>query len=472
MILPVKVSLLLVYTFVSWGASACNTAQGDGPNVLLIGVETLRADHVGCLGYFRDTTPAIDRLAKEGAVFSRAMATSSWTIPAVMSVMTSLYPGLHNAKDFREKTPEEITTLAEILKERGYVTVAFAGNPLLDGNYGFRQGFDLYDDFTVQLHLDLDLFAEGGMATLDAVHDAVTNQAVHRTATSWLKANHRERFFMFVFYFDPHIDYIPPPPFDGRFDPDYDGAMDGRGLAFELLRSTRPPQRDLDHIIALYDGELAHTDGYISKLLDEFRKFGILDNTLVIVFGDHGEEFYEHGATVHGLTLYNEVIHVPLILRWPSVIPGNKKNGALVSGVDIMPTILDYLDIKYDGFMQGRSLRPLVEGKKSLMHEVVYAELNISPRAFSAAISQGDKIILDLNSGARQIFDLNNDPYERDNLCNEQLPLKETAIESNLRIWLANNEKMSRQLLKNQDGLKIKIDESQVAGLRSLGYLQ
>jgi arylsulfatase A-like enzyme len=380
MMLQAKVSLLLVCILVSTGMTAC---KRGGPNVLLIGVESLRADHVGCLGYFRDTTPTLDRLARKGVVFSRAMATSSWTIPAVMSVMTSLYPAIHNAKDFRQKTPEEITTLAEILKEKGYVTVAFAGNPLLDGSYGFRQGFDLYDDFTVQLHLGLDLFAEGGATTPDAVHDAVTNQVIHRAATSWLKANHRKRFFMFVFYFDPHIDYIPPPPFDRRFDPDYEGSMDGRGLAFEPLRSVRPPQRDLDHTIALYDGELLHTDGYISKLLDEFGEYGILDNTLVVVFGDHGEEFYEHGSTVHGLTLYNEVIHIPLILRWPSAIPGNKKNGALVSGVDIMPTILDYLDIKYDGFMQGRSLRALVEGEKSVLHDVVYAELRASNKTYS-----------------------------------------------------------------------------------------
>jgi arylsulfatase A-like enzyme len=472
MTLQVKLSLLLVCTFVSPGTSAYKKGQGGGPNVLLIGVESLRADHVGCLGYFRDTTPTLDRLATEGVVFNRAMATSSWTIPAVMSVMTSLYPGLHNAKDFRQKTPEEITTLAEILKERGYVTVAFAGNPLLDGSYGFRQGFDLYDDFTVQLHLGLDLFEEGGEITLDTVHDAVTNQAIHRAATSWLKANHGERFFMFVFYFDPHIDYIPPPPFDRKFDPDYEGAIDGKGLASEPLRSTRPPQRDLDHIIALYDGELLHTDGYISKLLDEFRKLGIWDDTLVVVFGDHGEEFYEHGSTVHGLTLYNEVLRIPLILRRPSVIPGNKKVGTLVNGVDIMPTILDYLDIKYNGFMQGGSLRPLIEGKRSMLHDVVYAELNISPRDSSAAISRDEKIILDLHSGARQIFDLNNDPCERDNLYNEQLPLKEFAIESNLWSWLANNEKMSSQLFKDKDDLKIKIDESRVAGLRSLGYLQ
>ena len=338
------------------GVSPANkTSRYKQPNILLIGIETLRADHVSCLGYARNTTPAIDKLAKEGVVFSRAIASCSWTMPTIMSIFTSLYPDLHKATDGFKKLPEGITTLAEILKENGYLTVAVVSSPILNHTFGFSKGFDLYDDFSVGLDIDLDLFEND---KTNRNHDifgsgAMTSKAVNRTAVAWFEKNHQKPFFMFVFYFDPHYDYVPPAPFNTVFDPNYEGSIDGRRIASELRRTTRPAQRDLDHMIALYDGEILYTDGYVSKLLEKLKELQLLDETLIIVFGDHGDEFYEHGSTVHGYTLYDEVIHFPLILRWPGAVPQNKQISALVSQVDIMPTILDYLDVEYKGLMQG-----------------------------------------------------------------------------------------------------------------------
>ena len=448
------------------------TNHPDRPNVLLIGIETLRADHVGCLGHHRNTTPTFDKLAKEGVLFSNAIATSSWTMPTNMSVFTSLYPDVHKTTTYQEKLPEARNTLAQILKENGYITAAFVSNPTLGHQYGFSKGFDLYDDFSVALDLGADLFGNNDRTGQNA-RTTLTNEVVSRAAIGWLQKNHTKPFFMFVFYFDPHHDYIPPPPFDTVFDPDYEGSIDGRGIAYEPRKSTRPAQRDLEHIIALYDGEILYTDGYVSKLLEKFAEYGILDETLIVLFGDHGDEFYEHGSTAHAHTLYNELIHIPLIFTLPSLIPQNKRVGAMVSQVDIMPTILDYLNIEYDGFIQGRSLRPLVEGPKNNLHDVVYAEVKTPKNeALSAVITENHKFILNSSTGSKELFDLNNDPNEQNNIYESRLLAGSVPLEYQLKQWLANNEKITRQLFGNENLQKIELDENQLKQLKSLGYLQ
>lgn len=442
--------------------------QSSRPNILLIGIETLRADHVGHLGYHRDTTPTFDKLAEEGVAFSRAIATSSWTMPTVMSVLTSLYPGVHKMTGSQKKLPEGRNTLADILKKNDYVTAAFISNPTLNNRYGFSKGFDLYDDFSVDIELDLNLFEKNDKVGLH-VHNAKTNEVVNHASIDWLRKNHDKPFFMFVFYFDPHYDYIPPPPFDTVFDHNYDGSTDGRGI----IGKPRPPQRDLDHIIALYDGEILYTDSYISKLLGKFTEYGILDDTLIIVFGDHGDEFYEHGSTAHGSSLYSELTHIPLAFRWPSVIPRGRRVSAMVSQVDIMPTILDYLNIEHDGFMQGSSLRPLIEGRKEKLHDMVYGEISIhANQFFAAAISKDHKFILDLNTGKKQLFDLNNDPNEQVNIYEEKSLAGPVPLEDHLTLWLINNTRLADQLSNEKNSNKVELDEEHIKQLKALGYLQ
>lgn len=442
------------------------------PYVLLIGIETLRADHVGCIGYSRNTTPTLDAIAKEGVVFSKAMATASWTMPAVMSVLTSLYPEVHGTTNYDRKLPEDVITLAEVLRENGYKTVAFVSNPTLDGRHGFCRGFDLYDDFSVWLDfVGLGKHVVGPNAAPNPdVHQTLTNEPLTRVALRWIERHHQEPFFMFVFYFDPHYDYIPPPPFDTMFDPNYDGSVDGRGIVEEPRRSNRPPQRDLDHIIALYDGEIRYTDTCISKLLDAFDKFGILDESFVIIFGDHGDEFYEHGRTGHAHTLYNELIHIPLILRWPSNILKGKRIGALASQVDIMPTILDYLGIQHQRAIQGTSLRDLIEGRVCGVHDFVFA----GGRAHRCAvIGNQNKMILNPGAGGREFYDLVNDPREQNSV---HQALSSSALvasfECHLEQWSSENEKLAAQFPRGSDFDRIQLDERRLKQLKALGYVQ
>ena len=446
---------------------ADKAGQTGKPNVLLIGVETLRADHVSCLGYTRATTPTLDKLAKEGALFSKAIATSSWTMPTNMSIFTSLYPGVHKTTDYQKKLPQGRSTLADIMKTQGYTTAAFVSNPTLGSQYGFSQGFDLYDDFSVDLDLGLNLFEDNDKGG-KKVHNAMTSKAVNRSAISWLQKNYDNPFFMFVFYFDPHYDYIPPPPFDTIFDPNYDGRTDGRGI----VNKPQPQPRDLEHIIALYDGEILYTDGYVSKLLEKFAEYGIIDNTLVVIYSDHGDEFYEHGSTAHGHSLHNELTHIPLIFNWPRAIAGNKKIDCLVSQIDIMPTILDYLDIQYSSDMQGKSLKGLIEGKEENPHDIVYGEVSIHPnKLFAAARSRNYKFILDLQTGKKQLFNINDDPDEQINIYLEKSLEGPVLIENQLTLRLINNSKLADRLSGKEED-SVELDEEQIRQLKALGYVQ
>lgn len=275
---------------------------------------------------------------------------------------------------------------------------------------------------------------------------------------------------MFTFYFDPHYDYIPPPPFDTMFDPNYDGSVDGRGIVKEPRKSNRPPQRDLDHIIALYDGEIRYTDTYVSKLLNAFARFGILDRTFVVIFGDHGDEFYEHGSTGHAHTLYNELIHVPLILKWPSMIPKGKRIEALVSQVDIMPTILDYLGIKHQQPMQGTSLRDLIEGRVRQVHDFVFS----GGRGHRCAVIKNQhKLILNPWGGAREFYDLVNDPREQNNILQAQeSSALLTSFEHYLELWTSENNKLASRFTRGSDFERVQLDEHRLKQLKALQYIQ
>jgi arylsulfatase A-like enzyme len=441
------------------------------PNVLLIGVDTLRADHVGCLGYAKNTTPTLDKLAREGVLCTRTMSTSGWTLPSVMSVMTALYPEVHQVYTYKKRLPQEITTLAKVLKAGGYTTVGFISNPLVHSQYGFSEGFSLYDDFTVLLDSGLDVF-ENHEKTFQDQHLVCTSELLTRTAAKWLTQHSTEPFFLYVFYMDPHYDYLPPAPFDTMFDPNYRGDIDGRGIAQEPRHSRRPSDRDLQHLHALYDGEIRYTDTYVAKLLQALAQEGLLENTFVVLFGDHGDEFYEHGTTAHDRTLYEEIIHVPLVLWWPDRLPAGTRVETLTSLVDIMPTMLDYLGLPHRGPMQGVSLQPLIERKTDQLHDTVWAELNTWTHV-QAVIGNHDKLIRNVGNGTWELYNLSHDPHEQTNLYG-QASAAETrhALAAKWEKWAEDNEVLSNKLVPGAKTQDIAVTEQQLQQLKALGYVQ
>ena len=348
-------------------------------NLLLISIDTLRADHLHCYGYDRDTSPHLDQLAKEGVLFENVTAAAPWTVPSHMSMFTALYPSVHGVVDFTRELGEGVPTLAGCLAESGYVTAAFVTSACMNHLFGFNRGFESYDDYTVNQVVDNveplkhQVEATGGDWRIATGH-VITNRG-----TKWLTAHahSNQKFFLFLHYFDCHYDYKPPPPYDKKFDPDYNGKENGSDILqreADILKFISV--MDLAHMMALYDGDIAETDENVGKVLQLLQDLGLSEKTLVIVLSDHGEGFLEHGKIRHGNSMYEELLHVPLIMRLPGVIPAGKRVAGNVSHVDLLPTVLGLLDLP--GALQqvqGIDLSPVILGGEPVPKRLIYSEL-------------------------------------------------------------------------------------------------
>lgn len=342
--------LLTVFALVR---SRSRKATPAAPNVLVIAIDTLRADRLGCLGNPRGLTPALDRLAGEGASFRRAFAHAPWTLPSFATIFTSETPEEHGAGgrlgDFRALAPEH-TTLAERFADAGWKTGAIVNVDFLGRSFGLMQGFE-----------DVDArFADDNEHLRDA-------HATTDAALAWIEKERANAFFLLVHYFDPHARYAPPKEFRERFaDP-----RDQRSEAFEfgsrdqvvLWRGRRiqPTEDDFRRAEQLYDGEVAYTDAEVGRLLDGLAGAGLDANTLVVVVSDHGEEFLDHGDWEHGHTLHDELLHVPMLLRQKGRIAARVIDDA-VGTIDLAPTICGLAGVAPPPDFRGRDLGPVLAG--------------------------------------------------------------------------------------------------------------
>jgi arylsulfatase A-like enzyme len=440
-ILPVFVGCCLVKNF--------NSQQGrkivemlNRPNVILITISSLRADHVSSLGYDRQTTPNFDKFAKDNILFTNAFATSSWQMPAVGSLFTSLYPSQHSATHIDNKLNSKVQTLAGILKENGFYTAGFGCNPRLSADYGFDKGFDFYDDYSVSMTLSGMSF---GRDDLIDINKRRTNDLVNDSVVRWLRNNTHKPFFLSVHYYDNHWDYLPPAPYDTLFVRDYRGDIDGTEIAKEPLYSNRPSDKDVEHIIALYDGEIRQTDEDLGELLDFLEEQGRFGDSVIIVMGDHGEQFYEHGHTSHH-GIYDELIHVPLAISVPD---SNEPavTSSFASSVDIMPTILDYSAVPVTSQCKGQSLKSLMEGKPDCKKDFVFVEYTGGsvPDSFAVRFSkykfirQEDEIFA---------YDLAADPLEQKKICRTDFTAEMNVMFEKIEHLLAGNKPRSENKCK------------------------
>lgn len=305
------------------------------PHVVLILVDALRSDHIGCYGYSEGTTSVIDQFASEGVLFERCYSAASWTLPATMSMFTGWLPNVHGCVKSLSRLPESIPTLPEAMRDNGYHCTAVVSNPFLNAKYGFGRGFHHYDDYSV--FLSAELAAVAGRATKP--NDLVTGPSVVRQCTIALEAAAKTKMpvFLFVHLMDVHDSYIPHHATRTTQPSSYRGKVDGRNVA--QMRMQPPSGQDLDRLRSLYDGEIRFTDGQIGKLLAEVdRVLGA--ETLVVLTSDHGESFAEHGRLLHGNSVFNEEISVPMVFRWRGTLkPGRVSDP--VSGLDLCKTICD-----------------------------------------------------------------------------------------------------------------------------------
>lgn len=350
-------------------------------DVVLISLDTTRADVLT----FEDeqTAPNLVRLASRGTIFERAVAGSSWTLPSHVELVTGLAPSLHGVHDDQITIDPRHVTLAQHLDARGTRSCGIYTGWFLAAAYGFDRGFEHYSSAMAPSPLAdralAESLSEGGedawwasdVRTATSWSDVSSGRAVD-LALEWLETvEANERIHLFLHLFDPHHDYIPPSPYDERFDPDYRGAIDGRSWWSNTrvwdpreTPSRRISDRDLEHVQALYRGEVAWCDEQIGRLLSALESMGRMENTLFVITSDHGEEFFEHGNRGHRQTLYEEVLRIPLLVVPPvgeseTRVP---RSGALASLADVLPTVLDYVGGPSPLHVWGRSLRPAIEG--------------------------------------------------------------------------------------------------------------
>lgn len=323
-------------------------ARDQRPDIILVLIDTVRADHVSCYGYDRRTTPHLDSLAEAGTRFSRVMSGSPWTLPSMTTIFTGLPERSHKAR-MRNKTfygvDSSLPFLPVLLGRSGYQTAAFFNVIYMSEHFGFHRGFD---------HFDCE-----GLVELD------NSRAAGETVDlflAWLERREDPRpYFAAIHFFDPHATYDPPAPYDTLYaDSEYEGRFDSSwGLRSDVedvnSGAVEVDSHGLRNLIDLYDGELAYTDAQLGRLMEAIRRRGRESETLIVVIGDHGEEFADHGGFAHGHTLHAELLQVPLILAGPGVSRGSVDT-MLVSNIDIMPTVLSAAGAEVPEKLPGRNL--------------------------------------------------------------------------------------------------------------------
>ena len=415
--------------------------RASGASVVLITLDTTRADRLGCYGNERVDTPHLDRLAREGIRYERAFTPIPSTLPSHASILTGAYPARHGVHDNGVYALDEgWTTLAERLGGSGYRTAAFVSAFVLDRQFGLAQGFEVYDDQMVAPLIARDVEALRAAGDLsDDQKKWFLQQAspfqrraedVTRPALEWIERLTEEPFFLWVHYFDAHMGYQPPSPFDQKYDPLYSGQLDGDMQTWYRVaaqqgwrRKADAPAAEMEHMIALYDGELAYMDGWIGKLMAELEARGRWDETLIVVVGDHGEGFGEHEQMwEHNGDIFDEVMRVPLILK----LPGGEGAGTvverLVRTIDVAPTILEVADRAGWEGMQGAPLMRADDAApepREILMEALREEQAIEA-GFSWLGLRGEehKLVLLLGGSGGEVlqtglFDLSGDPGER-----------------------------------------------------------
>lgn len=440
------------------------------PNVLLISLDTLRADHLSCYGYERKTSPYIDLLVKDGILFDRCFSHASYTLPSHVSMLTGLNPVKHKVfSSVMHSLDPSMITLADRLREKGYLTAAVTGGGIMGSFYGFPKGFDSYNERLTRIQ-------------------GTTAQKIGELAVSWLEKNGDKPFFLFLHTYQIHGPFLPPPPYKASFLEPEQVDINSRklnDLIGDAYRNYFIPLTDQQrkNLVALYDAEILYTDEVmLEPVFKSLKDQDLYDNTMIIVTSDHGEEFYDHGGWLHGHTLYNELINVPLIIKFPHNRFSGKTFENIVRSIDILPTILQELGI---GLVQseidGKSLIKIIQKKENedrvFFSEIKYA--SIFPDQIAS--NSGDfKMLLNKSyTDAHynyfstpppsrkdiELYDLLTDFEEKNNIARQKNSEVSKIMESIAR-YLQQGE------YTTEDGRKIKLDERVKEQLRALGYLK
>lgn len=450
-----------------------NSQERIQPNIILISLDTLRADHLKCYGYSRETSPHMDQLGAEGAIFTNAFSSTSWTLPAHISMLTSLDNRHHGVDKTNPYLDRSIVTLADMLRKEEYITCAMTGGALVGQRFGFSKGFDFYREF------------------MRSRHKPNSAKILYNHVNQWLNANKDKRFFLFLHTYQTHAPYTCPSPFNSFFFSDQKMPWT-EGDIEEILLGSNPQGKvpfntlsplERKNIEALYDGEIRFTDEILIKpLIEKLKKLQLYENTMIILTSDHGEEFFDHKAWLHGHSLYNELLRIPLIIKFPQSKYKNTRLNNTVSIVDIMPTILDEIDVDLSGFdFDGLSLvnylRNGEKEKQMLIADVDSNNPDILPVKI-ALFQNGYKLIMNNDFGRPpefylpvpppiakfELYDMKKDPTEMHNLFNQKGAIIRDLISKIPEFYQAKPE-LSKEKRKSRDK---DFEET----MRALGYIR
>ncbi len=452
-------------------------------NLLLITVDTLRPDHLGCYGHEGIRTPVIDGLATSGILFENACSSIPITLPSHASIMTGLYPPTHGIRfNGAFALADSIVTLAEVLQDDGYSTAAVVASYALDSEFGLDQGFSSYDDSypsgnilkfkypelwpslarlllsrVLASVLPLDLFFSEPQRRANKVTGAGLN---------WLENHSGDRFFLWLHYFDPHSPYDPPEN-EGPGLPD-------TSVPDNSLVSRAPPYRywwgeleSLEEIYRLYDGEIEYSDRWIGRIVDELERVGIREKTLIVFAADHGESLWEHGLAGHGYSVYDSELKVPLIISLPGVLPAGSRVDKQVELIDLFPTILDILGVPRPQLLQGRNIVNMTDQEDPDGGRVAYSETlwPQKPQDRKKGLrTAGWKYVADPSGGHVALYHLTTDPHELHDLHEQEPDITRRFAEEMTEI-------SSRLGDTNGDSLP-EMNEDVKARLRALGYVR
>lgn len=458
----------LRFDYAVWGEPLLRPRRKlDAPNVLLISLDTFRADHAGCYGYHKNTTPHIDTLARQGVVFETAISQAPWTAPSHMAMFTGLYPsqlGIDNLPTSNIRLDDDVTTLVELLQQQGYQTTAFSSGVLVAAELGFAQGFDEYSDHP----------------PFPAAADI---EQRYESLSSWLRDNKENQFFVFVHSYELHAPYNRSQYFKKMYPGTFDKEIDW--TVIEHPRSSPVYEQalkdagvyDKDFTMALYDSGIKYTDVYIGKIMQLLRELELFENTLIIITSDHGEEFADHYPdkfyNAHsGYSLYDELLRVPLIMVYPSRLPQGFVIREQVRLIDIMPTVLDILDIPYDSKMSGVSVLPLIDQSENL-DLIAYSEsaeygipqkksIRTATYKYIYTFTDTEKTPIQ-----EELYHIDTDPAERENRVQDTAFKELQQFHGYLDTFFH-----LRPVVQPAESSSVVIDHELIKQLRGLGYIQ
>jgi arylsulfatase A-like enzyme len=423
-------------------------------NVIILLIDTLRADKLQPYNpKTRVQTPGLSRFLRSASVMLKARTQENWTKPSVATLLSSLMPWEHNTFTGDAKLPAAVETLPEMLRKRGYATGAFIANGYVSDKFGFEQGFGSYRNY---------------------VREGRRNVAQYVAADvlEWLDKRPKEKpFFLYVHTIDPHVPYMPPEHFLAKYDSaPYSGIVDFKGNN-ELLEKIKIGriklgERDKQRLTALYDGEISYHDVHFAAMMDGLDKRGLAEDTMVVITSDHGEEFWDHGSVGHGHSIYDELLHIPLIVRIPGVTEGKQAVNTDVGLVDVVPTVFDALSLPMPENLSGASFLPDLLGARADAPRTTVSGFMTAWRTLAV----GRMKLVQKGEGRYMLYDVARDPGEQNDIAKGS-PIAVRYTRGLLGLTLAGNTQSHSNTPRVHVEEKTTIDPQTEAQLRALGYV-